>query len=216
MEWGARWYWAVATSVLVVPVGAVLAALTWTAYPATVAVLGMLSIIPLGFAVHLLLPWQLEGAMLWIAARWRSEEETIEGVLTSQSAACGRRARWAQGIVAALYVALMVWVATTTVPLDRQLAQVERADRLAAQITAGIDAPALEKTTVIFDGMLPDVAGNRLLLRAEEGTGQEAVEEIADAAASEAQRRLPAGEWLLSVWADDGGKVERSLQVGED
>ncbi|MBD3293238.1 MAG: hypothetical protein GF393_09955 [Armatimonadia bacterium] len=216
MEWGARYYWAVLTGSIAIPIAAMLTALTSTTYPVTVAVLGALSIGPIGFVLHMALPYQLHGGLLWLTSRRRQEGETTAELIARQRGQeCSRRARWLQGGIAALYVGMMVWAGMTTVPLDESLMQYERADQLAAQIVEGIGPSEVVKAHVIFDGMLDRAPGNRVLLRAEDGASQETVNALLDAAASDVRDLLPPGEWTVKAWADGGGEAERVVIIGE-
>ncbi|MFW6437804.1 MAG: hypothetical protein ACOCZ7_02215, partial [Armatimonadota bacterium] len=212
MEWGARWYWALMVAGLLVPIAGMLAALTWTTYPVTIAVLSALSIGPIGSVLHHLTPWQLDGQFLWLSARSREEGETPGEFLERQrTRQCSPCARWLRGGVAAVYVGLMIWAGATTVPLDQRLMQFDRADRLAAQIVEGIGGPEVVNAHVIFEGMLPRADGNHVLIEVAEGSSQDVTESIADAAEPQVRELLPAGEWTIRVRAEGGGRVERSI-----
>jgi len=210
MEWGARWYWVVTVASLLIPVSAMLAALAKTAWPVTVAVLAGLSIGPIHFALDNLMPWQLEGQFLWVASRRRRDGETLREVTDRLwHRRCTRCARWVRGGIAVLYAGLIAWAATTTVPLDRQIMRFDRADRLGAQIAEGIGSSEITGAHVIFDGMLPRVSGNRVLIEVKTGRSEAAVRKIVDAAEPVVQEVLPAGAWTIRAWSEDGGEFQR-------
>jgi hypothetical protein len=215
MQWGARWYWAVMTAVLVVPVVAIMVALTRTSYPATTAVVGALAIAPIGFLLHWLLPWQFHGAILWLVARRHGHGEAAARAIEQGECVCANWGPWVHRAVAAVFVGMMIWAGSTTIPLDRQLMQFERADQLGAAVAERVDSRALERAVVILDGMLPDAPGNRVLLEASEGASQEVLDELVQAAEPPLRALLPPGEWLVRARAGDDATVETMIVTGE-
>lgn len=212
MQWGARWYWALMTAALLLPAAATVVALTQAVYPTTVAMVGALSIAPIGFALHWMLPWQFHGAILWLMVR-RHGDEAVR-VIEAGECVCGGWGPWVHRTVAALFIALMVWAASSTIPLDREIMRFERADRLGAQIAEGIGSSKVVGAHVIFDGMLPRAAGNRVLIEVEEGAPEDVVRNIVDTAAPHLRELLPAGEWTVRAWSEDGGKATRTITSG--
>lgn len=217
MAWGGRWYWAVITGLLMVPLATVYAAALWNYYPLSALMLAGAGTGTGVLLAELLLPRQSEGAFLWLIARKRQEGETllemIERHRTQPAVLWGRRLG---ALVLALPLATAVWILSTTVPLEQDLARFEYADSLGTELVARLQSPSVEKAIVMFDGHVFEAgSGNRVHIVTVDGTSEETLQSLADAASEHVPEIMPAGEWTIRVRVEGRRSAERTLTVPE-